>query len=136
MIARRSVFLVALLAALAASSAGCGKNSTSPTSPTSSPTTETFTGQFTPGGDASRVFTSAGAGTVTVTITQVSAADVGLGVGIPQPGNIGCYLSETIEGATSSILTAGVEAGTYCVRIYDVGTLTAPVAFTLTIVHP
>jgi hypothetical protein len=136
MIARGSLFPVLLATTLAVAGSDCGNNSSAPTSPTTSPTTETFTGQFSPGGGASRVFTSAGTGAVTLTVTQVTAAEVGLGVGIPQPSNIGCYLSETIEAATASTLTTGVEAGTYCVRIYDLGTLTAPVAFTLTIVHP
>jgi hypothetical protein len=38
--------------------------------------------------------------------------------------------------ASSPQITAAVDAGTYCVRLHDPGTLAAPVAFSVTIVRP
>jgi hypothetical protein len=59
---------------------------------------------------------------------------VGLGVGIPQSDGAGCYLTETVSAGAGSQLTVAVEAGTYCVRLFDTGALTSQVAFSVTIV--
>ena len=63
---------------------------------------------------------------------------VGFGVGIPQASGSGCYLTQTVlAGASSSPqLTVQVDAGVYCVRLWDLGTMTSPTAFTVTIVRP
>ena len=121
--------VVSLLAAVACDDAS---TATSPT--TTSPVTETFVGQVSVGGAAS-------AGTAAITLTQIGPpADVtvGLGVGIPQSGGAGCYLTQTVQAGASSApqLTVAVEAGTYCVRLFDTGALTSPVAFNVTIVRP
>jgi hypothetical protein len=125
------------MAVLALATAGCDDASTA-TSPTvTSPVTETFTGQFFPGGTAARAFTAASSGTVSITLTQIGPpADVtvGLGVGIPQSDGAGCYLTETVSAGAGSQLTVAVEAGTYCVRLFDTGALTSQVAFSVTIV--
>jgi hypothetical protein len=131
-----------LLAVLALAATGCDDATTTATSPTvTSPVTETFNGQFIPGGTASRAFTAASSGTVSITLTQVGPpadAVVGLGVGIPQSSGTGCLLTQVVQtGASSSPqLTVSVDAGSYCVRLYDTGTLTAPIAFNVTIVRP
>ena len=130
-----------LMAVLALAAAGCDDASTA-TSPTvTSPVTETFNGQFLPGGTAARAFTAAQSGTVSITLTQIGPpADVvvGLGIGIPQSNGTGCLLTQTIQtGASSSPqLTVSVDAGSYCVRLYDTGTLVTPVSFNVTIVRP
>jgi len=130
-----------LMALLALAAAGCD-DATTATSPTvTSPVTETFNGQFFPGGTAARAFSAASPGTVSITLTQLGPpadAVVGLGVGIPQSNGTGCLLTQAIQtGASSSPqLTLAVEAGAYCVRLYDTGTLTAAVAFNVTIVRP
>lgn len=130
-----------LIAVLALAAAGCDDASTA-TSPTvTSPVTETFNGQFLPGGTAARAFTAASPGTVSITLAQIGPpadAVVGLGVGIPQSTGTGCLLTQAIQtGASPSPqLTVSVDAGAYCVRLYDIGTLTAAVAFTVTIVRP
>lgn len=127
------------LAALLAASCDDASTATSPT--TTSPVTETFAGQVTPGGSAARSFTSASSGTMSITLTQIGPpADiaVGLGVGIPQSNGSGCHLTQSIVTAAASTpqITAAVEAGTYCLRLFDTGALTAPVAFSATIVRP
>jgi hypothetical protein len=130
----------ALLAALLAAPA-CDDATSTATSPTTSPVTETFTGQFAPGGGASRSFTAASAGTTTIALTQIGPpADltVGLGIGIPRANNAGCYLTQSMDttAAASPQITVAVEGATYCVRVFDRGQLTSPVAFSITIVRP
>ena len=68
----------------------------------------------------------------------IALAVVGLGVGIPQSSGTGCFLTQFVQtGASSSPqLTVSVDAGSYCVRLHDTGTLTAPVSFSVTIVRP
>ena len=139
---RVAVRVVALAATLAVGPVGCDDTTTTAASPTpTSPVTETFSGQFVPGGSASRSFTSASSGTVSLTLAQVGPpADlvVGFGVGIPQANGSACYLAQSVEtGASSSPqLTVPVDPGAYCVRLYDLGTMAAQVAFTVTIVRP
>ena len=132
---------IVLLASLALTAAGCDGADTATSPTTTSPVTETFSGQFIKGGSAARSFTAASAGTVSITLTQIGPpADlvVGLGVGIPQASGNGCLLAQSVEAgaSTSPQLTVPVEAGSYCVRLHDLGTLTAPVSFNVTIVRP
>jgi len=136
---RFPMFAALGLAALLAASCDDASTATSPT--TTSPVTETFAGQISPGGSAARSITSASSGTISITLTQIGPpADiaVGLGVGIPQSDGAGCYLTQsTVTGASSTPqITAAVEAGAYCLRLFDTGALTAPVAFSVTIVRP
>ena len=59
-------------------------------------------------------------------------------MGIPLGDGTGCVLSrsvETVAGATAQ-LELGVDVGSYCVQVYDLGTLTQPTGFTLLLVYP
>jgi hypothetical protein len=130
-----------VLAALALTSAGCNNAATATSPTTTSPVTETFNGQFLPRGSAARDFTAAAAGTVSITLTQIGPpADLAviLGVGIPQSNGSGCHLTQTVLTGASSTpqITVPVEAGTYCVRLDDPGTMAGQAAFTVTIVRP
>lgn len=136
-----SRWLAGLVAALAFSAIACDDASTT-TSPTAtSPVTETFSGQFVAGGSAARAFTAASSGTVSLTLTQIGPpADVvvGFGIGIPQSNGSSCFLTQTMQAGASTVpqITVPVEAGTYCLRLYDTGALVSPVAFSVTIVRP
>jgi len=137
---RAAPALCALVAGLL-TAAACDDASTATSPTTSSPVTETWAGQLPVGSAASRSFTAASAGTASITLTQVGPpADVtiGLAVGIPQSDGAGCYLTQTIQTGASAApqLTVPVEAGTYCVRLFDTGTLISQVAFGVTIVRP
>ena len=63
---------------------------------------------------------------------------VGLGVGIPQGALASCTLATSITTAASSTpqFNVPVDTGSYCVTVYDVGTLTDTITFDLTIVYP
>src|ERR1700674_240487 len=134
-----SVFTCLLLASW---SAGCSNSSPSTTAPTvTSPTTDTFSSVVFAGGAVSRAFTLSSAGTVSATL--VSAAPpptivVGLGVGIPLLNGAGCLLSSSVNTAAgpAAQVTATVGTGAYCVQIFDPGTITDPVSFTVNVVHP
>lgn len=117
-----------LLATLAGAS--CGENDvTSPTEVTS-PTTITWTTRLVPRGSASRTLTVTQSGTVAVTL-QSSPVDVGLGVGVPHASGSGCLttFSTTTAPGPSPQLTASVEPGTYCVMVFDVVGIEAPIEF-------
>lgn len=131
--------LLLLVAALAGT--GC-ENLPSTTEPT--PTTlaeDSFSTQLLPGGTAARDIVVTTRGTVSVTLSSTTPAGMrlGLGLGIPQANGAGCLLSlsvEAVAGASPQV-SATVETGTYCVKVYDAGHLTtSAVPFTLLISRP
>jgi hypothetical protein len=118
--------------------AGCGGSTpTTPSTSSTSPTTETWSGSVAPGGQSSRSFTVSAAGTINVTLT-VAGATLGVGVGLPRVSGGGCRLGVSVSASagTAPQISAAAEAGQYCVQVFDVGTLTDPVGFALTIDHP
>ena len=134
----RASVLVATLAAAAA----CGNSTTTPTTPTTptGPTTSIFASRLTPGGAVSRQFGASTTGTVTAMLTNAAGPNivVGLGIGVPTTGLAKCALSTTIQtnaGSTPQI-SATVDAGNYCVVVYDLGTLTTSIDFSVTLVYP
>jgi hypothetical protein len=134
--------LAALVLATSLTVAACGDDDP-PTTPTPTPTTTTvtFASNLAIGGASSRSFDVTRAGTVSVTLTSVNNATtlrVGLGVGIPLADGSGCVLSrsvETVAGNTAQ-LELGVDVGKFCVQIYDPGTLSTPVPFSINLVYP
>ena len=132
----RRLFVIFVAAALAG--AGCGSSPTTPTTPVS-PVTETFSSIVYPQGTASQQFVAAKAGTVTLTLGALaSPGPVGLGIGITQQTGLGCFLSTIVQATADTLaqITAPVDAGSYCVKVFDVGNLTVPTAFSVTIVRP
>ena len=103
-----------------------------------SPTTTTLSTRLTVNGAISRSFTATQAGTVSVTLNNAGAAVVGLGLGVPSTGVARCVLTTAIvtSAGTTPQIAAPVDAGTYCVAVYDVGRLTNEITIDLTIVYP
>ena len=132
---------VALVAAAIVS--GACNETANPTAPSAvtSPVTVSYETQLYPRGAASRSLTVAQSGTVQVTLTSVrpdQSVELGIGLGIPRADSSGCHLSQSVNaasGAAAHIVT-NVDAGTYCVQVFDLGTLTNEVSFSVTIVHP
>jgi hypothetical protein len=137
---RASLLTIALL--IAPLTAACDNGPAAPTATTAaivvvSPVTETFATQLAVGGSSSRTFTAAKSGTATVTLTSLgSTLKVGLGIGIPDAVGGACLFTKSIETAAGGQLAASVDPGVYCVRVYDLGTLTSTINFTVTIVRP
>lgn len=132
---------VASIVAVGLSAGACDDASTATSPTTTSPVTDTFAGQLAVGGSVARSFSSASSGTASLTLTQVGPpADVtvGFGIGIPQADGSGCHLTQSLVtgAAAAPQITVAVEAGTYCLRLFDTGALASQVAFSVTIVRP
>lgn len=142
---RAASVLKTVLAAVALASsltlAGCDEDT--PTTPTDTPTTTTvsFASNLAQGGASTRSFAVTRSGTVSATLLSVGGSTtlkVGLGIGIPLGDGSGCVLSRSVEtvAGTTAQLELSVDTGTYCLQIYDPGTLTAVVPFSITLVYP
>ena len=137
----RAIILRALVLSVALVAAGCeGEIANLPTTPDPVTVTETFTGTLTVNGaQTHNVFTGA-TGLVTATITSL---------GESAPEKVGLSMG-TLAGATCTVVmhndnavvtsylsgTVATLAGSLCVRVCDVGKLTGPVDYTITVSHP
>lgn len=134
----RAVGLVLLVLSISA----CRDTPTSPSDTTTAfpPYTVTFESTLAPGGTASRTFTARSDGIATLTLTSSTpmGITIGIGVGIPTPSKSGCGLTRTAlaQASSDSHVQVPVEAGSYCVAVYDVGEISQSARFSLTLVHP
>jgi hypothetical protein len=135
---------LALVCAGTLSLTACGNSTTTSPSPTpADPTsTESFSTTVTVGGAIFYSFSIAQYGNVAVTLTGVTGTDLPdgltLGLGIGQPSGTSCATSNTVSAAPGDTaqLTGAYGPGVFCVRVYDTGTLTGPVAITASVAHP
>jgi hypothetical protein len=138
--ATRRVLAIALAVSAAALSAGCSNLLNAITSPsnTSTNASNTVTGTLAVQGSNLFTFTVANTGTVSVTLSALSApVAVGLGVGTLN-GTTACNLTSstaTVVAGSSPQINVTEDPGTYCVSVYDVGNLTGPATFSLTVAH-
>jgi hypothetical protein len=129
---------VLLLAALCA--AACDDNTalTPSTTPPATITELPFAGTLTVNGAKTKDFSTTGRGTITVTLTEVlpdSTTVIGLSLGTWNGAS--CHIihdRQGAQGATFDVNASGV--GNLCVRVYDPGTLTGPVTFSVDVSHP
>jgi hypothetical protein len=113
----------------------CG-GGTATTTPSVVASTETFSGTLQPGGTVSHNFTVTVAGTVTIGITALSPqTTVTMGLGIGQFATTCTLLSSAENARVGSSYPVDVTAGAYCVMLYDLGNLTGPNTYTLTVTH-
>jgi hypothetical protein len=134
----------ALMLVVSGSAFACaGETPSSPTAVTTptTPTTRTWASIIGPGGAASQSMTASQAGTVTLTLNSAGpSADVllGFGIGVPTAERAGCGLGKSVEArpSASPALTVAVEAGNYCIKVYDPGNVTTDIQFSLTVVYP
>ena len=128
-----------LVFAAIAMAAACGDETNTATAPstTTKPAAESWSSTLAPGGASSHSFTVTAAGTINVTM-ESAGSTVGLGVGLPRVTGGGCRLGVSVNtgGGSAPQITTQADAGQYCVQVFDLGTLTDPVAFTLKIDHP
>lgn len=135
-----SSLAIVLLAAILA--AACGDDTPTTPSPTTpaSPVTWTLSSRLTPQGSVSRTFAASTAGTISVTLASAGPAGtrVGLGIGVPLGGVSNCRLGQSITttAGASPQISVSADAGTYCIAVFDIGTLTDTISFDLTIVTP
>ena len=131
----RTVLALVLLSGLAA----CSSDTSTPVSPTTVPPTSfTYATTFTVNGAVTRTFDMISNGTVSMTLTSVTPdVALGIGVGIPRIGSTGCNLTRSVvvTAGTSPQLSLAAEPGLWCVRVWDPGTVTDRVSFSLSVQH-
>lgn len=137
----RRISVAAVVLASTLSLAGCDDDPPTAPAPTPTTTTVTFASNLAVGGSSSRSFEVTRAGVVSVTLTNVgnsTTVKAGLGVGIPLSDGSGCVLSRSVEttAGNTAQLELAVDVGKYCVQIYDSGTLTGVVPFSINLVYP
>jgi hypothetical protein len=135
--------LCAALAVAIFAGAGCADDELEglpPTAPTNPEITEPpFTGTLTVNGGVTKPFDVSAVGTVTAIIDSLEPAaaslTVGLALGTWNGTSCQVVLANDTAGVGSGIAGFANGAGNLCARIYDIGQLTEPVTFTVTIKH-
>jgi len=111
----------------------------STTAPASSTKNDVFISSLSVHGTSSKSFTVGTAGTLSVSLDGVTpATSIGLGIGLFRNDGGGCALSRSIvstAGVTAQVSTP-IDPGSYCIKVFDVGTLSDPVAFSIGFSHP
>lgn len=136
-----SVLRTIALVLAVASAVGCsdGGTTTSPSATVTSPTTSTFASYLAKGGSTSRAFSTTAAGVVQLTLTAFGSdgAAVGLGIGVPATA-APCSLSRSVVAVagTTAQMAVSTDAGSYCVQLFDIGSITGDTPFSVTIEHP
>lgn len=133
--------LAALVLPLAMFVAACeGDIANFPTTPDPVTVTETFSGTLTVNGAATHVFFTSATGMVTATLTSLGEeppSTVGLSLGTFSTTQV-CSTVLSRDNAVVTTVVAGTVTtlgGSLCVRIYDVGRLTAPVPYEIRVEH-
>jgi len=139
-----------MIAAGAVIAAGCG-SSNQPTAPTETPvlSTETFTGTVQPAGKDSKAFTvtySSDYSDASITLTALTNASgaavqttMGLAFGTIA-FDTSCTPAAQLTAPTAAIgqelrTPAVFYSGKYCVSIFDAGTVTEPLNYSITVKH-
>jgi hypothetical protein len=139
---RRWLPLATVLLSISCSSGG----SSTPTTPSSNtpplpPTSETFTGTVSPGSSDSHTFTVAlSNGQLTADLTAAGPpVTIFMGLGIGMPTNGVCTLltgaAVIVQASPAAQLSGTVNAGAYCVMVYDAGNQVGDVGYSVTVTH-
>lgn len=130
-----------LFVLLSIAMAGCGDDSQAPATPSVARTTDSFSGTVQVGSAAFHSFRVSTTGVTDVTLTSASPpATIVMGVAIGTVDDAGCTRLAGASVNTAAGSTPQLEGltsvGTLCVQIRDVGNQTAPVSYSLTVLHP
>jgi hypothetical protein len=127
--------------ALATASTACddpGPTAPTPETPVVENVTETYSGILARNGAVTFPF-AVSAGTATATLTGLLPDNtVAIGLSMGTWNGTACAAVISNDNATEFTQLTGTagQAGTLCLRIHDVGRLTAPATFTVAVVHP
>jgi len=143
---RRFAWACGAAIALAIAVSACGGSGNTSTTPTvtATPQAVLFEGSLNVGGFSFYSFNVEATGDVFVMLASVTTSaapgtstNVVLGMAIGSPLGTDCVITTSVLAAPAlqSPLVSNLTAGTYCVRVYDVGNLTVPVNFAVRIVH-
>jgi hypothetical protein len=129
--------LAIALLPLALFAAGCSSSDSTPSTPTAH-AVQTFNGTLQPLGTDMYSFTTTITGVVTVTLTNAGPpAGLTLGLGIGTPNGSACTLiqSQQVQPANIAQISGTADPGSFCVTVFDPGTLTAPANYTVVVSH-
>jgi hypothetical protein len=136
----RRTHLTLLAVALALVGAACNNTTpATPRPPSPTYTTDTFQDSINPNGAKSFSFAVQTAGTVTATLTTVSPdATIPIGLAVGTWDGSACSVFKANDNAKqdAAVTVTASGPGNLCVRVYDVGKLTANASFVVTVVHP
>ncbi len=137
-------FSAAVVLAAAVSAAGCG-GIVDP----SQNKTETFTGTIAPGGQSQpgpHGFSASKTGEISVKVTQLTPSSSNTFVGVIWTGRAS---NGTCSGQLGAVfgqnnfaqvnlpaISTQILSGAYCLLLYDVGSFTTTVSYTVTVSHP
>ena len=112
-------------------------SSTAPTSISTPASVDIFSSTVGPQGSATHQLAVFYNGATTLTLVSAGAA-VTVGVSYGAWDGQTCRFFATLTAAASAnpLLSAVVDPGSYCIRVFDVGQLSAPILFTLDTLHP
>ncbi len=120
---------------------GCDNPGTVPVTPTTPgvATTESFSGSISVNGATTYQFSATSRGSVTATLTTVGPdSTIVIGVALGTWNGTSCQVllanDAAAQGATVLGSVSGV--GVLCLRVYDVGKLTATATYTVDVTHP
>jgi hypothetical protein len=136
-----ALLIVSALAAASCSSGDDTSTSTLTTSPTVPLATENVSGTVAVGGSDVHAFTVATSGqAINVTLTAAGPpATIFMGIGVGAPVGSTCQLlsgGSTIgQAATVAQISGTINAGAYCLMVYDAGNQTGPVTYAATVTH-
>lgn len=101
------------------------------------PVTDTYSDTLGPNGAMTYPFVAQAGGSITATLTAVDP-DVTLGVSLGTWNGISCHIVIANDKAVagSTVIGTATAIGNFCARVYDVGGVTEPTAFTLSVFHP
>jgi hypothetical protein len=130
-----------LVFAVAVSACGGTDELTAPATSTSTgPTTQPFNSLIRRGGSSGHNFSITESGVITATVLKVEpSVPIGVGIGVPKEGSSVCSLATSMVTTAefTPSLSAAVDAGSYCVQVFDAGHLTdSDVAFSISITSP
>ena len=131
-----------LLACVCTFAAGCDDDPVVTTPTPANPVTDTFAGQLTPNGAVTHSFNATTGGNVTATLKTIGADNtlvVGFSMGNWNALTSTCSAVKSNDAATGGAKLEGTmtNSGALCVRVYDVGNLTAPTTvYSVEVVHP
>lgn len=89
------------------------------------------------GGTSSRTVLATKPGNVQIRLQSIAngVSRIGIGFGVPRTDGT-CAYTRSMEAAPGDSFSIGVVAGQYCLRAYDVGTLTSPTRFNIELSFP
>jgi hypothetical protein len=136
---RRQSVVLLNLAMVCALAGACGGSQAATASPTPTPVTENFSGAIDQNGAVTFTFTVTAPGTITASLTSLSPiATLAIGMSIGTWDGTVCSASLSNDNArVSDQLTGNTSVtGSYCIRVYDVGNITATEQVAVTVTHP